>query len=106
MDLKQKFIGENEFEIEEWFAHSILKLSSDIRQGIIDDIIYVMPHLPTENGWEQKIYGVVKDENIFYKLYYLKEEYQPPLLIDLKYVESDEFLDAMLEKNTIKTYEY
>lgn len=104
MDLKQKFIEENKFEIEEWFASSILKLSSDARQEIIEDLVSVMPYLPIENGWEQIIYGVVKNENIFYQLHYLKEEHQFPLLIDLKYVDSDEFLDAMLEKNTIKTY--
>lgn len=103
MDLEQKFIGDSRFGVEEWFATSILRISSKARESIIEDIVSVMPKLPTD-GWEQKIYGVVDGEDIFYEVHYLKEEDEFPLLIDLRYVGVDEFLDALLEKNTVKSF--
>jgi len=109
MDLKQKFIEENKFAVEEWFANKVLLLSIDSRNEIIQDLSNAIEYLPTnpiEDGglWEQKIYGVIKSESIFYSIDYIKEEGEIPVIIDLVYVEADEYLDAILEKNTIKSY--
>jgi len=38
MDLKQKFIEENKFAVEEWFANKVLLLSVDSRNEIIQDL--------------------------------------------------------------------
>lgn len=109
MDLKQRFIEDNNFAVEEWFANKVLLLSVESRNEIIQDLADVIPYLPImipqENTiWEQRIYGVTKNENIFYAIDYINEEGEIPVVIDLEYVDVDEYLDAILEKNTIKSY--
>ena len=109
MDLKQRFIEENNFAVEEWFANKVLLLSVESRNEIIQDLADVIPYLPIMIPqesiiWEQRIYGVIKTETIFYAIDYINEEGEIPVIIDLEYVEVDEYLDAILEKNTIKSY--
>jgi hypothetical protein len=106
MDSKQRSIEEQQFEVEDWFVKALAKLPVDIRTEILEDLLSVMPNLPVIDYWEQQIYGVIPGKNIFYVIDYIKEELNNPILIDLNYVESDDYLDAILENNTIKSKYY
>ena len=102
MDLTQKFI--EEIDVEEWFALELNNLPQNIAEIILKDIASVAKVLPILNGYSQIIYGVVYDHNVFYFIDYLKQEEERLLIIDITFVESDEYLDAINENNTIKYY--
>jgi len=104
MDLEPRYIEDNVFEVEEWFAKSLLKLSIESQTEIVEGLVLAIEQLPITDGWEQKIYGVILNEDVFYAIQYLKEEGEIPLIIDLEYVEVNEYLDAILINNTIKSY--
>jgi hypothetical protein len=104
MDLEPRYIEDNIFEVEEWFAKGLLQLSIESQTEIVEDLVSVVNLLPITDGWEQKIYGVILNEDIFYVIQYLKEEGEVPLIIDLEYVDVNEYLDAILINNTIKSY--
>ncbi|HAW04651.1 MAG TPA: hypothetical protein DCW83_08185 [Saprospirales bacterium] len=103
MDLRQRFTEEYKFEIQEWFIEKIVEVSTESRIEILDAIASVVDVLPIQEGWEQKMYGVTKS-NIFYSVEYIKEEEGLPLIIDLEYVEVNDYLDAILRNNSIQSY--
>ena len=104
MDLSQKYIEASYFDIDEWFSEKVKALSIKARKEIIYDIASVVEYLPKSNGWSQEIYGVVYCDTIFYVLEYVNQEDEAPLIVDIDFVESDEYLDAILENKTIKSY--
>lgn len=104
MDLQQRFIEASRFDIDDWFAEKILSLSQRSRFELISDIASVVEYLPISNGWSQEVYGVILKENKFYVLEYLKQETELPLIVDIDFVECDEYLDAILDNKTIKSY--
>ncbi len=104
MDLQQRFIEASRFDIDDWFAEKILSLSQRSRFELISDIASVVEHLPISNGWSQEVYGVILRDNKFYVLEYLKQETELPLIVDIDFVECDEYLDAILDNKTIKSY--
>lgn len=104
MDLQQRFIEASRFDIDDWFAEKILSLSQRSRFELISDIASVVEYLPTSNGWSQEVYGVILRDNKFYVLEYLKQETELPLIVDIDFVECDEYLDAILDNKTIKSY--
>ena len=105
MDSKQKFIEVNNFEVEEWFADKMTELPHKTQIKIVKNVSKKINSFPTIMGWTQEVFGVVKDEKIFYVIEYLKEQDTIPLVLDIYFVSSDEYLDAILQKNTIETYE-
>ena len=64
MDLEPKYIEDNIFEVEEWFAKGLLQLSIESQTEIVEDLVSVVNLLPITDGWEQKIYGVILNEDI------------------------------------------
>lgn len=104
MDSSQKYIEASLFEIDDWFNDKVSQLSLKARKEIIYDIAGVVEYLPRSNGWSQEVYGVVYCENIFYVLEYVKQDDEIPLIVDIDFIESDEYLDAILENKTIKSY--
>lgn len=104
MDLQQRFIEASRFDIDDWFAEKILSLSQRSRFELISDIASVVEYLPISNGWSQEVYGVILRDNKFYVLEYLKQETELPLIVDIDFVECDEYLDAILDNKTIKSH--
>ena len=105
MDLGQKYIEENRFHIEEWFADKMVGLPFDTQTEIIYSIAINVHSFPLVEGWTQEIFGVVKEDHLFYALEYLNEKNGIPIICDINFIESDEYLDAILNKNTIESYE-
>jgi hypothetical protein len=71
---------------------------------MIYDIASVVEYLPVSNGWSQEVYGVIYSIDKFYVLEYLKQNEEIPLIVDIDFVECDEYLDAIIDNKTIKSY--
>ena len=104
MDLEQKYIEASRFDIDDWFRDKITGLSFKARQELIYDIASVVEYLPVSNGWSQEVYGVIYSIDKFYVLAYLKQNEEIPLIVDIDFVECDEYLDAIIDNKTIKSY--
>lgn len=106
---EQKFIEEIRdayFEMEEGFADQIKTFHIEDRRSILESIIPILSELPIQDDWSQIVGGVIKgDDPVFYVVEYLKESGEPTLLVDVAKVYSDDYLDLILENNTIKYYE-
>jgi len=103
---QQKFTEGIDFETDEWFIESLKEFPEGYRIEILEDVLPTMKYLPTENGWTQKVAGVIKKpQPIFYLIEFLKQENELPYLVDVTQIDVDDYLDAVLEKNTIEYYE-
>lgn len=102
---EQKFIEGIDFETDEWFVERLKEFPKGYRIEILHDVLPVMENLPTENGWSQVVSGVIRyPEPVFYLLEYLKQDKELPYLIDVEEIDVDDYLDAVLENNTIEYY--
>ena len=101
-----KFIGAYDsqyFEIDDWFAESIRNIPNSHREDVLKDVLSSIEYLPYVNGWSQIVGGVVRgEEPLFYSVEYLKEEKEAVLFLDIEEITSDEYLDLILENNTIE----
>ena len=104
-----RFIGAFDstvFEVDEYFIERLNQFSSEQRRDILSDILYSLENLPTDNSWNQITGGVLRNEHpIFYAFEYVNEDDENPLLIDVVEISSDDYLDLILENNTIEYYE-
>jgi hypothetical protein len=104
MDLEQRFIEASYFDVDEWFSEKIRELPDDVRTEIIYDIAGVVEYLPKNDVMYQQLYGVAYCVDLFYVLEYFKEDGEYPLITDIDIIELDEYLDAVIENKTIKSY--
>lgn len=104
MDLQQRFIEASRFDIDDWFTEKIIDLPFKARKELIYDIASMVEYLPISDGWSQEVYGVIYSIEKFYVLEYMKQNEEIPLIVDIDFVECDEYLDAIINKNTIKSY--
>tara|TARA_R110000851_G_scaffold295497_1_gene450356 strand:- start:2 stop:373 length:372 start_codon:yes stop_codon:yes gene_type:complete len=104
-----RFIGAFDstvFEVDEWFIERLDAFSTEEKKDILSSILYSLEDLPVDNDWNQITGGVVRYKHpIFYAFEYLKEDEQNPLLLDVIEISSDDYLDLVLENNTIEYYE-
>jgi len=105
MDLRQRFIEDNEFDIDINFASKISKFQENVVEHICADITSIIDKLPTKVYFSQDVCGVVKDGETFYTLEYLNEDDSVLIMIDLNVISLDEYLDAIIAKKTIKYYQ-
>ncbi len=105
MDLKQKYIEESKYEIDDWFFTQLQNYKLAIAADIIGQIIEILPELPKVDGWSQKVAGVSEGENpIFFAIEYLNQEEDIPILVDIEDIEVDDYLDYILAQQSIKYY--
>ena len=96
MDLEQKSTEEtNYFEVDDWF---VLKLKEFPRKAGIDIATQVensVEDLPVQNGWTQRIAGVINKEleSIFFEIEYLNQPDEPVFFMDIETIGVDEYLD-------------
>lgn len=92
-----------DFEIDDWFVKSIGDINPSQQEGVLKDILSSIDYLPQRSGWSQVIGGVIRGKHpLFYLIEYLKEENEPVLFLDVQEITSDEYLDLILENNTIE----
>tara|TARA_R110000751_G_scaffold77235_2_gene155843 strand:+ start:1328 stop:1669 length:342 start_codon:yes stop_codon:yes gene_type:complete len=106
---EQRFIEEIRdayFEMEELFADGIKTFQLEDRRVILESIIPILSVLPIDNGWSQFVGGVIDGYSpVFYTIEYINEPDEPTVLVNVTKIYSDDYLDLILENNTIKYYE-
>jgi hypothetical protein len=104
-----RFIGALDgvtYEIDEWFVETLLPFTVEDRGTILHSVIPILNHLPIDNNFPQIVGGVIrKDDPIFFTVEYLSQEDQPVLLLEVREITSDEYLDLILENNTLEYYD-
>lgn len=95
-----------EYEIDEWFIESLEPFTIKERGSILHRVIPLLNLLPVNNYQPQIVGGVIhQDEPLFFILEYLSQYREPVLLLDVMEITSDEYLDLILENNTLEYYE-
>jgi hypothetical protein len=72
---------------------------------ILSQVLVVIDELPTEDGFIQEIAGVVNSTlPIFFVVDYIKQTGDTPLLISIRDIDCDTYLDFILKKQSINYY--
>lgn len=108
MDLKQRYTEETEalfYDMDEWFYTAINEFSMEESTEILRQMFSVLDNLPSKSGWSQTVSGVIKrPQPLFFKVEYLKQPSEIPLLLDVFVTSCDEHLDAIIENQSINFY--
>jgi len=106
MDLELKYLEDNTlYEIDDWFFAQLRKFSVNEAEVIIGQILAVLNRLPCRDGWSQSVYGVVSQKNpTFFVIEFLKQTMDIPILVDIEEIDVDEYLDAINQNKSIKSY--
>tara|TARA_R110001606_G_C15394071_1_gene651927 strand:+ start:1287 stop:1661 length:375 start_codon:yes stop_codon:yes gene_type:complete len=106
MDSEQKYTEDSiTYEIDEWFISQLKSYSIESASDIIKQIVDVLPNLPNRNGWNQTVAGVTdSDDPEFFAIEFLKQDTEVPILVDVKSISIDDYLDYILNKQSIKYY--
>ena len=99
--LRNNFILSHQLDSEILMAKTIKKDRNYILQSVIPTLSY----LPIDNNFTQIVGGVIrKDEPLFFFIEYLSQDHEAVLLLDVMEITSDEYLDLILENNTLEYY--
>jgi len=106
MDSEQKYTEDSiTYEIDEWFISQLKSYSIESASEIIKQIVDILPNLPKRNGWSQTVAGVTdSDDPEFFVIEFLKQDTEIPMLVDIKPIALDDYLDYILNKQSIKYY--
>ncbi len=106
MDSEQKYTEDSiTYEIDEWFISQLKSYSIESASEIIKQIVDVLPNLPNKNGWSQTVAGVTDSEDPeFFAIEFLKQDTEVPILVDVNSISLDDYLDYILNKQSIKYY--
>jgi hypothetical protein len=95
-----------EYEIDEWFVESLQPFTIKERGSILHRLIPLLDLLPIDDYQTQIVGGVIhQGEPLFFTIEYFSQYREPVLLLDVMEITSDEYLDLILENNTLKYYE-
>lgn len=106
MDSEQKYTGEiYKFYMSTFFTIQISEIDSVHSDEILSAIDNVVNILPFTYDYTGVVYGVLRDINEFYCIEYdFENDSDYPVIYSMNFVDSDEYLDAILNKNTIEYY--
>ena len=100
MDLEQKYIGNRDFEMEEFVWFEVKKLPEERCMGILHQIDWNVSLLEKTNGWVKSIAGVsmLHGKPLYFKFEYLNQKDEIPIFVDFEIIKSDTYLDYVLDK--------
>lgn len=106
---EQRSIGESSdgsmYEIDDWFVESIREFSLSDRSHLLKYVLSSLRCLPVNNSFTQVVGGVIrKDDPLFFILEFLKQDDETAMLLSIEEIPSDEYLDLILDKNTLEYY--
>ena len=98
---------ESFYEVDDWFIEKLRKAPRQIGIHIANLIDKNFASLPTAVGWTQNVGGVciTTGEPFYFELEYLKQPDEPPIFLDIKEIDVDDYLDYILENKTLKLNE-
>ena len=91
MDLGQRYIEvDMGYEFDDWF---------------IEELKSIPINLPVQEGWTQKVAGVIRSKEPFYfTIEYIHQPGEYPVFLSMDSIEVDEFLDYMNLNQTLEKW--
>jgi len=106
---RPKYIEANEviYEVDDWFVEQIKRYPSVLALCIAKQIDRQAKTLPKLNSWSQKIGGVCTEakEPIFFEVEFVNEIGDVPIFLDINVIDSDDYLDYILDNQILKSNE-
>jgi len=106
---RPKYIEANEviYEVDDWFVEQIKRYPSMLALCIAKQIDQQAKHLPKLNSWSQKAGGVCHEgkEPVFFEVEFVNEIGDVPIFLDINVIDSDDYLDYMLDNQILKSNE-
>ena len=91
------------FDIDQIFQRKMRKYPQSVIHDIVSQIVDNIQDLPKRDYYSQIVYGVVKiNTPIFFSIVYMNENDDVPILIDIKEVDVDDYLDAINNNKHLK----
>jgi hypothetical protein len=106
MGVKQRFLeADLYYEVDDFFVSKLKDFPRNVGIDIASQVNVSYEDLPTRSGWTQTIGGVCNETNpaLFFEVEYLNQDEEPPLFLDINPIDSDDYLDYILEKNILKS---
>lgn len=92
------------YELDEWFIEKLRDFPMPVGVDIARQLDLNFDDLNEQVGWTQKIGGVsLKKEPVYFEIEFLKQPDEHPIFVDVNEIEVDDYLDYMIEKNTLKS---
>ena len=105
MDAEQKYTEANSYEVGQEFIDKLKQVPLSVSLSVARLIDECFPRIPFDEMDSQIHGGVVhnKEEAIFFSIEIFNSETESPYLIDFNLIDSDEYLDLILEKKYLKS---
>ena len=107
MDAEQKYTEANSYEVGQEFIDKLKQVPLSVSLSVARLIDECFPRIPFDEMDSQIHGGVVhnKKEAIIFSIEIFNSETESPYLIDFNLIDSDEYLDLILEKKYLKQKE-
>ncbi len=92
----------NDFSIDVEFFYNIQELSDKSTLELYEQLNECYSILPKDNTYTLGLYGVMRSDEIFFELEFLNKDDEQPVFLNIKYIELDTYLDAVIKKETIE----
>lgn len=105
MDAEQKYTEANSYEVGQEFIDKLKQVPISVSLSVARLIDECLPRIPF-NEMDSQIHGGVvhsKKQAIFFSIEVYNSEEESPYLMDFNLIDSDEYLDLILEKKYLKS---
>tara|TARA_Y100001972_G_scaffold106981_1_gene135759 strand:- start:811 stop:1143 length:333 start_codon:yes stop_codon:yes gene_type:complete len=105
MDAEQKYTEANSYDVGQEFIDKLKQVPLSVSLSVARLIDECFPRIPFDEMDSQIHGGVVhnKEEAIFFSIEIFNSETESPYLMDFNLIDSDEYLDLILEKKYLKS---
>ena len=105
MDAEQKYTEANSYEVGQEFIDKLKQVPLSVSLSVARLIDECFPRIPFDEMDSQIHGGVVhnKEEAIFFSIEIFNSETESAYLMDFNLIDSDEYLDLILEKKYLKS---
>ena len=105
MDAEQKYTEANSYEVGQEFIDKLKQVPISVSLSVARLIDECLSRIPF-NEMDSQIHGGVvhsKKQAIFFSIEVYNSEEESPYLMDFNLIDSDEYLDLILEKKYLKS---
>jgi len=104
MDVKQRYIGESKYGLDQRFIDALTDVPIIVSMGVAKFIDECHDQISTTDKDYTTYGGVVhvKEEAVFFSVEIFNDVKDMPYLLDFKLISADEYLDFILIKNYLK----
>lgn len=106
MGVRPKYIeAELYYEVDDFFVEKLKEFPRQIGIDIASQVNVSYDILPIRSGWTQTVAGVCTETEpaLFFEVEYLHQADEPPLFLDVNEIDSDDYLDYILDNNILKS---